>query len=408
MPPKPVIHTNAYPPPKKKKLKGAHAPAVDWWSFGCVVYEMLSGSLPFGDSADLTKYEIYTNITEKKLRFGKGFRSKSKKLLRRLLDKNPETRLGWEGVQVLVVHTRLRGPPPVVHTASAALAFLRFVVSIPSLSGSSQPNNLLQSGAGLFCCACETACVLDPTTFPVFPGTGRRYGCRISEQSEPNLCKHPSPPTPSDAHSPNKEHAWFRNVDWVALHKRRIFPPWVPSGMKPGCTECFLQWKPEPPAGAGEAGGAAAAGGGGGGEHGYPPSDQAQEYSRIVVPRGCALRPPPPPQPPATGEQTFAAGYCWFRLVVGERERQKREIEKGVSGGGAQTCVHFRIEGLNSLGFKPKVWGSVCSEVCDEIDIWSRGVCIVGRPMPFRGRSEGPRGLNRGREQVGGGTSNDW
>ena len=74
---------------------------MDWWSFGCVVYEMLSGSLPFGDSADLTKYEIYTNITEKKLRFGKGFGSKSKKLLRRLLDKNPETRLGWDGVQVL-------------------------------------------------------------------------------------------------------------------------------------------------------------------------------------------------------------------------------------------------------------------------------------------------------------------
>lgn len=74
---------------------------MDWWSFGCVVYELLGGCSPFGDSADLTKYEIYTNITEKKLRFGKGFGARARGLLRRLLDKNPATRLGWQGVQVL-------------------------------------------------------------------------------------------------------------------------------------------------------------------------------------------------------------------------------------------------------------------------------------------------------------------
>lgn len=93
--------------------QGAHAPAVDWWSFGCVVYEMLSGTMPFGDSADLTKYEIYTNITEKKLRFGKGFTSRSKNLLLRLLDKNPGTRLGWEGVEVIAVqYSRSAVPGP--------------------------------------------------------------------------------------------------------------------------------------------------------------------------------------------------------------------------------------------------------------------------------------------------------
>ncbi|CAM9859012.1 unnamed protein product [Ectocarpus sp. 4 AP-2014] len=93
--------TSAYMAPElaKHRVQGAHAPAVDWWSFGCVVYELLGGCSPFGDSADLTKYEIYTNITEKKLRFGKGFGARARGLLRRLLDKNPATRLGWQGVQ---------------------------------------------------------------------------------------------------------------------------------------------------------------------------------------------------------------------------------------------------------------------------------------------------------------------
>eukprot|EP00903_Cladosiphon_okamuranus_P010861 g10258.t1 len=191
--------TSMYMAPElaKHRVQGAHAPAVDWWSFGCVVYEMLSGSLPFGDSADLTKYEIYTNITEKKLRFGKGFASRAGRgLLRRLLDKNPETRLGWEGVQ---------------------------------------------------------------------------------------------------------QHKWFRNVDWVALRNRRVYPPWVPHSMKPGCTQCFLDWKAEPPAGTGAAGAA-------GGEHAHTPSDQVQEYSRVKVPAGCALRPPPPPQQPAPGKSNRGNG----------------------------------------------------------------------------------------------------
>lgn len=115
-----------------------------------------------------------------------------------------------------------------------------------------------------------------------------------------------------------QQHKWFRNVDWVALRNRRVNPPWVPPSMKPGCTQCFLDWKAEPPAGAGAAGV-------GGGEHALPPSDQVQEYSRIKVPPGCALRPPPPPQQPAPGELDRQLVRCLERVAERGSERKERE-----------------------------------------------------------------------------------
>lgn len=124
------------------------------------------------------------------------------------------------------------------------------------------------------------------------------YWCFSSDFDQKNVAPTPTlgivfPPVKKKT----QQHKWFRNVDWVALRNRRVYPPWVPPSMKPGCTQCFLDWKAEPPAGAGAAGAC-------GGENAHTPSDQVQEYSRIKVPPGCALRPPPPPQQPAPGELT--------------------------------------------------------------------------------------------------------
>jgi serine/threonine protein kinase len=47
--------------PKSKDL-GYPAQAVDWWAFGCALWEMLGGAHPFGDPTQ-TKHEVFIKIT---------------------------------------------------------------------------------------------------------------------------------------------------------------------------------------------------------------------------------------------------------------------------------------------------------------------------------------------------------
>lgn len=66
--------------------------AADLWSIGIIIYELLCESLPFGTKL-VDPYEIYQQIMKKKLSF--PFRMKdqnSRKFIRQLLNKNPESR----------------------------------------------------------------------------------------------------------------------------------------------------------------------------------------------------------------------------------------------------------------------------------------------------------------------------
>eukprot|EP01121_Diplochlamys_sp_Union-15-3_P009003 TRINITY_DN2429_c0_g1_i1.p1 TRINITY_DN2429_c0_g1~~TRINITY_DN2429_c0_g1_i1.p1 ORF type:complete len:466 (+),score=94.61 TRINITY_DN2429_c0_g1_i1:120-1517(+) len=64
--------------------------AVDWWSFGTLIYEMLTGLPPFY-SEDIQA--MYTKILSADLRIPAKFSPETKDLIEKLLDRNPLTRL---------------------------------------------------------------------------------------------------------------------------------------------------------------------------------------------------------------------------------------------------------------------------------------------------------------------------
>lgn len=71
-------------------LGGGHGKAVDWWSLGILLYEMLCGLPPFYSE---NVNEMYELILKKPLEFPDDVSPEAQDILKRLLDRNPDTRL---------------------------------------------------------------------------------------------------------------------------------------------------------------------------------------------------------------------------------------------------------------------------------------------------------------------------
>ncbi|CAH9094108.1 unnamed protein product [Cuscuta epithymum] len=87
------VGTQEYLAPEIIKGEG-HGSAVDWWTYGVFMYELLYGKTPFKGTTD---EGTLVNVVSQSLKFPESpmISSNARDLIRRLLEKEPEKRLGY-------------------------------------------------------------------------------------------------------------------------------------------------------------------------------------------------------------------------------------------------------------------------------------------------------------------------
>lgn len=79
--------------------------AVDWWSLGALMHDLLTGNPPFTGN---NHKKIIDKITKQKLQLPYYLSNDAKDLLRRLLQKQPSKRLGFEKIDIIRSHRFFR------------------------------------------------------------------------------------------------------------------------------------------------------------------------------------------------------------------------------------------------------------------------------------------------------------
>ena len=86
-----------------------HTPAIDWWSVGVMAFEFITGGLPFTDDSWV---KVHENIVNRNFVYGDGKEYMSPEaydFVMRLLDPDPQTRLGTKSVDEIKKHPFFAG-----------------------------------------------------------------------------------------------------------------------------------------------------------------------------------------------------------------------------------------------------------------------------------------------------------
>jgi serine/threonine protein kinase len=100
------VGTISYVAPEVVKDEKVIGPEVDLWSLGCLIYQMVTGRLPFaGDSQEI----IYENIINGRYCFSSEVHREAVDLISGLLRVEPETRLGANSIDEIKAHNFFQG-----------------------------------------------------------------------------------------------------------------------------------------------------------------------------------------------------------------------------------------------------------------------------------------------------------